>query len=121
MNRVNTKKASKPLTVALTTTFAVVSVTLIALAYIFGSDPAKVSATIFVAIIPSASVLWLFSSLLACVICKYKGSIPRAAELNLKASCITVALLLLIALFAMFVSVIAFGVHPIETIYQYLQ
>ena len=119
MNQTRIKRKQKPLAIALTLSFTVISAVLITLAYIFGNDPARVSATIFVAIIPSAAVIWLCLSLLAYVICKYKGSIPRSAEANLKASSITVAVLLFVAVFAMFVSVIAFGVHPIELISQY--
>lgn len=122
MNQLQVKKSNKTaIAVAIVAASVAIVSALIACAYIFGGDPIKVSVTIVIAALPSTTALWFLTSLLLYIIGKYRGRTYRAVEVNLRISSLLVAALLFAAVVAMFISVIAFGVHPLEAISVYFK
>lgn len=84
--------------------------------YIF-CESLRVSLTIAIIVFPSIAITWLLSSMAAYIVGKYKNRISRWMDINLRASSLTVAAILLLATVAMFAVGIIFGIDPIETLH----
>ncbi len=87
--------------------------------YLF-CESLQISLTIAIIVLPSIAIVWLLASMTVYIVGKYKDRITRWMDINLRASSLTVAAILLIAAIAIFALGIIFGINPIEAIHSIL-
>ncbi len=85
-------------------------------AYLF-CESLQISLTIAIIVLPSIAIVWFLASMTVYIVGKYKNRISRWMDINLRASSLTVAAILLLATVAMFAVGIIFGIDPIETLH----